>query len=80
MTPEQADALVGILQGGGKVITTKQQNKLTEQLSAEQAAERLNVSLRTIRRLIARGELRAYRIQLDAARIYPGSLRPRRTA
>ena len=53
------------------MTTTKQQNKLTEQLSAEQAAERLNVSLSTIRRLIASGELRAYRygprlVRIDA--------------
>lgn len=53
------------------MTTTKQQHKLTEQLSIAQAAQRLNMSTETIRRLINRGELRAYRygprlIRIDA--------------
>ncbi len=53
------------------MTTTKQQNKLAEQLSIAQAAQRLNMSTETIRRLINRGELKAYRygprlIRIDA--------------
>ncbi len=53
------------------MTTTKQQHKLAEQLSIAQAAQRLNMSTETIRRLINRGELKAYRygprlIRIDA--------------
>lgn len=40
-----------------------------KKISLDKTAEELGVSVRTVRRLISRGELRAYRIGTDIVRI-----------